>query len=131
MHYLAKLTKLSNTQKYAKNTVIISENSNAPYSLYVILKGEVQVYKNHSLANAYLIATLGPGDFFGEMSLYLMQQRTATVVTTTETIVIELDQSNAQKFLRDHPEFTHNMIRTLCSRIDDLNQRLSHKFNRL
>lgn len=131
MHFLLDLNKLSTTQKYAKNTVIISENANAPYSMYVILKGEVNVYKNYGQDNSFMINTLGPGDFFGEMSLYLMQQRTATVVAAIETTVIELDQPSAHKFLRDHPDFTHNMIKTLCSRIVDLNQRVSMKFNRL
>ena len=124
MEYIQKLLQLSTSKKYKKGSVIISEGSGAPYCMYIILTGGVSVYKNHNEPEEVLLTTLKPGDFFGEMSLYLKQPRTATVFATKETIAVEIDEKNVESILHEYPDFTRHIINTLCLRISDLNERL-------
>ena len=130
MEYLQKLSTLSTTKRYSSGSFIITENEGPPYSMYIILAGSVKVLKNHGDYNETVMATLQAGDFFGEMSLYLGQPRAATVLTQEETTVLEIDETNAKIILREYPELTENVMRSLCMRIADLNHRLAIKFNK-
>jgi CRP-like cAMP-binding protein len=49
-----------------------------PHEFFLILEGEVEVTHDEQT-----LATLGPGDFFGEIAILEDMRRTATVVTTT------------------------------------------------
>ena len=49
-----------------------------PHEFFLILEGEVEVTHD-----GQTLATLGPGDFFGEIAILEDMRRTATVVTTT------------------------------------------------
>ena len=49
-----------------------------PHEFFVIVDGEVEV-----LHEEQRLATLGPGDFFGEIALIEHGRRTASVVTTS------------------------------------------------
>jgi CRP-like cAMP-binding protein len=49
-----------------------------PHEFFLILEGEVEVVHDRQT-----LATLGPGDFFGEIAILEDMRRTATVVTTT------------------------------------------------
>ena len=131
MDYLQTLTELSPPKAVVRGSIIITENTGGPYSMYVITKGSVNVYKNYGDYNEVMVATLRSGDFFGEMSFYLGQPRAATVVAAEDSQILEIDESNAQAVLKGCPTFTEIVIRSLCTRIADLNQRLSAKYNRL
>lgn len=59
-------------------------------SMFIVLSGQLAVTK---LANSGLVvrmAGLAPGDFFGEMTLIEMQNRSATVVAESRTVLYEL-----------------------------------------
>ena len=121
---LEQLKNMSTTQTYPKNTVIISEGGGMPYSMYIVLQGNVRVIKNYSKFDQIVVANLGPGDFFGEMSLFLLKPRTATVVTAQESILLEINQNNVYDLIRESPQLLFSISRTLCSRIDELNDRV-------
>ncbi|MCL2350571.1 MAG: cyclic nucleotide-binding domain-containing protein [Defluviitaleaceae bacterium] len=115
---LTELRALSTAVTYPRGTVIIEENTTEPYSMYIVLKGKVRVFKNFRWIRETLLATLGPGAFFGEMSLFLKKPRSATVVTMEETIVLELTHENVLEILKSHPELSVSIMETLCGRMD-------------
>jgi len=121
---LSQLQNMSTTQKYPKNTVIINEGEDMPYSMYIVLQGSVRVVKNYGKFDQIVVANLSPGDFFGEMSLFLLKPRTATVVTAQESVVLEINQTNVYDLIRESPQLLFSILRTLCSRIDELNDRV-------
>ncbi len=47
--------------------------------MYVVLRGEMEVLKKSKRATEARVALLGPGDWFGEMSIVDIQPRSATV----------------------------------------------------
>src|SRR6185312_5376231 len=59
-------------------------------SMYIIHSGELMVSKAGESGRAIRMTGLGPGDFFGEMTLIEMQNRSATVVAETDTVLYEL-----------------------------------------
>lgn len=115
---LQLLKNMTGTQKYEKDAVIVREGD-AGDEMYIILKGQAGVYKNYKQPNEIQAAALGPGDFFGEMELFLgKQQRTATVVARDEVMALGVSLKNVFEFLRRQPEITFSLIATLCARLD-------------
>jgi len=53
---------------YPKGIEIIKENTEGK-AFYIIYKGRVKIWRKAGLLKKVHIAELGPGDFFGEMSL--------------------------------------------------------------
>jgi glucose-6-phosphate 1-dehydrogenase len=69
--------------------------------MYFICRGEVEVQDDSGAP----VATLGPGDFFGELSLLLSQPRNASVRAVSPCNLFVLKQADFQKVLKDHPDF--------------------------
>jgi CRP-like cAMP-binding protein len=79
-----KLLEKMECQRYGRGEVIIREGESAS-DFYHILRGECQVLKENRP-----LARLHDGDFFGEISLVTGEKTTATVVTTTESEIIQI-----------------------------------------
>lgn len=73
-------------------------------SLFVVLRGKVEVFVGSDGGAEAKIAELGPGDSFGEMSLMTGEPRSATVRAAGDVAVIEIEKSALEPMLRDHPE---------------------------
>ena len=126
---LEQLKDLSTAKKFSKNTVIIREKAKEPYSMYIILQGSVRIVKNYGAVDQVLITKLGPGDFFGEMSLFLLKPRAATVITSDEeTVVLEINQNNAYNIIETNSEMLYKILKTLCERIDYLNGKVPPRY---
>ena len=68
------------------------------YSFFVIREGEVVV-----TAHGEPVASLGPGEFFGEMALLGPGRRTATVTTTTPARVLVLFGNDFVRLTASYP----------------------------
>lgn len=71
-------------------------------SVYFILEGEVGVRSD--AANPEVLARFGAGRFFGELALLSGQRRTATVVATAPSLLLEIDRNTMIRLLRSVPE---------------------------
>ncbi len=69
------------------------------YKFFVVLDGEVEVQRDFQH-----VATLGPGDFFGEMGVLAGGRRNARVVATTRCRVGWMTGWAFDAMLREHPE---------------------------
>jgi CRP-like cAMP-binding protein len=67
---------------------------------------------------------LEKGDFFGEMSMFMKKPRTATVVTSEETVILEITQGNVYELIKQNPQMFYDILKTLCYRLDELNDRV-------
>ena len=91
------------------------------HSMYFVHSGELVVSKHGELGRAIRMARLGPGDFFGEMTLIEMQNRSATVVAESPTVLYELTAGNLHKFYKAdvyaYAMVMQNINRELCRRL--------------
>ena len=74
--------------------------------LYLISRGEVEVLND----SGNVVATLGEGDFFGEISLLTSAPRNATVRAKSFCDFFVLDKSDFTRVLRDRPQFLKSMM---------------------
>ncbi len=78
------------------------------------MSGNVEIF---SEKNNQLIATLGEGEFFGEISLLTGTPRTATVRSlTADTLLFVVDRQQLQKLLSEHRELGEQIALKLSER---------------
>lgn len=94
-------------------------------SLYVIISGKVKLARTSADGRESLLAVLGPGEMFGELSLFDPGPRLSTghVVSTTE--LVSLGNDALRVFLADHPEVAMQMLAGLAHRLRRTNEGLS------
>jgi hypothetical protein len=89
----ARLTEVT----VAPGTAIVTEGE-VGHHFYVIEDGEAEVSRD-----GHLVATLGRGDYFGEIALLRHVPRTATVVAKTPTTLLSLEREGFLEELTGHP----------------------------
>ena len=98
-------------------------------SLYIVQSGELVVSKLGQSGCVIRMACLGPGDFFGEMTLINMQNRSATVVAESPTVLYELTARNLytcyKADIRAYVIVLQNINRELCRRLRRADNRIA------
>lgn len=79
---------------------------------FIILQGTAQVVDG----GGRVVATLGAGDFFGEVAALDDGPRTATVRAVEQTRCLGLPNRTLRRFLLDHPLFTVNVMHQVVRR---------------
>jgi CRP/FNR family transcriptional regulator, cyclic AMP receptor protein len=88
------------------------------HQYFVILDGKAKVTRH-----GRRIATLGPGDAFGELSLLSRAPRNATVEAETDMEVVVLGQREFAGLIDDVPGFARKLLSALANRLRDSDAR--------
>jgi small-conductance mechanosensitive channel/CRP-like cAMP-binding protein len=104
---------------YAKGEVLTRQGSEA-HHLYLVTKGRVSVRSKQGMAERE-IAQMGPGEFFGEMSLLTGQPRSATIVALTEVECYRLPADAFRKLLERRDDLAAKIASQLAERRVALN----------
>jgi len=114
-------------EKAPQWTVIVKQGDPGD-SMYLILQGELRVRMSVA-GKETILATLGPGEFFGDISLFDHGPRSADVVANTESLVLKISSKAVEELSKTAPElatpFLRNIGQTLSARIRADNKRLS------
>jgi small-conductance mechanosensitive channel/CRP-like cAMP-binding protein len=85
-------------------------------SFYIIKSGKVNVVVEKSSSESAVVATLGPGNFFGEMSLLTGAVRTASIHVMEDAEFIVVDKENFRSTLANNPSIAESMSHILSER---------------
>jgi CRP-like cAMP-binding protein len=98
-------------------------------SMFIVHSGELVVSKVGDTGHVIRIARLQPGDFFGEMTLIEMQNRSATVVAESPTVLYELTAHELYRYykadIRAYVMVMQNINRELCRRLRRADDRIT------
>jgi CRP-like cAMP-binding protein len=98
-------------------------------SMYVVHSGELLVCKAGESGRTVRMSRLGPGDFFGEMTLIAMQPRSATVRVETDAVIYELTAMNLHDYYKADVQayvmVLGNINRELCRRLLKADERIA------
>ncbi|MCL2217316.1 MAG: methyl-accepting chemotaxis protein [Defluviitaleaceae bacterium] len=107
-------------KSYDNGEIILSEGDADTSSMYLVSSGSVDVYKAYGKANEVLLSTLSSGALFGEMSLFLKEPRTATVIARGPVTLTEVNESDMYNLMKNNPEFAYSIAKTLCARLKNM-----------
>jgi CRP/FNR family transcriptional regulator len=113
-------------RSYQDSEVIFEEGSSGS-EMYLIHSGSVVLSAKQDDGEPITLATLQPGDFFGEMALVDNSPRSASAMAAEETQLIVLDRTRFLFTVRQQPHFALSIMHVLCQRLRELDRRLSSK----
>jgi CRP-like cAMP-binding protein len=93
--------------------------------LYVIVEGKIKLGRASGDGRENLLAILGPGEMFGELSLFDPGPRTATAVSVSDSRLIGLGHEALQPWLLRHPEVAQQLLKALAQRLRRTNEALA------
>ncbi len=98
-----KLLQMFVPQEFSVGAMVLEEGGPGD-SLYLIKKGEVEVFTRDLKGKVLSLARLREGDFFGEISLITGRPRTASVIVRQPVELLQLSKADFDRLLQVHPE---------------------------
>lgn len=90
--------------------------------LYIVTDGKVKLGRTSSDGRENLLAILGPGQMFGELSLFDPGPRSATVTAVTETTFLSLSHDDLLRWLEGRPGVALGLLSQLAGRLRKTNE---------
>jgi len=111
---LMGLAQRVRTAVYGRGQAIVREGDEGT-DLFLVERGQVAVTVDAG-GKAQEVARLGPGEFFGEMSLMTGEARTASVIAATDLVCYRMDKPAFQVVLREMPALADQIAEILVMR---------------
>jgi len=99
-------------------------------SIYIVLAGRVKVFARDHYGRAHELAILGVSDFFGEMSFFTGELRSANVATMVTSWLMELSVVSLRKLIEEHPPVKKVLIKYYRDRVGDTQKKITGKERR-
>lgn len=106
----------SSLQRYERKERIVKQGSFTE-TMYFVMLGSAHVIMEDSLRRQAIVATLNPGDYFGEMSLIDHEPHVASVIATKPTEILAVENSVFSQFLPSRQSVAAHLMRTLVRRL--------------
>lgn len=90
--------------------------------VYFVLNGTIKIHIEQAGGEDVILAILGRGDTVGEMSLIDSAGRSASVLTLEDTTLLWMEGAVFQQALREIPELSFNLVKTLTARVRLVNE---------
>jgi CRP/FNR family cyclic AMP-dependent transcriptional regulator len=108
---LAEVAKLADEIDFGPGKELTREGASAR-EFFVLIEGEAEVRRK-----GRKVATMGPGDFFGEIALIAHSPRTATVTTTTNVELLVITAQSFRTLLDHQPPIAAKVLAALAERL--------------
>ncbi len=109
-------------KEFPKGTVLCREGDPGD-EMFVLQAGKVTISKRVGEIEKVL-TTLGPGEFFGEMSILNNKPRSATATCAEDSKVLVIDAKTFEAMIRGNAEIAIRMIKKLADRLQETNEQI-------
>ncbi len=111
-------------RRYFATGQIIIEKGSVGNRAFLIEKGRVEVFMYDKKGRHVKIAEIGAGSIIGEMALLDKGERSASVRTLEDTILVGVTERDMQESIGDPDGIFAQMMRLLVERLKDTNAKL-------
>ena len=98
---------------------VVTRQGAVAHWLYLVISGDARICDD-SGGERRAIASLGPGDVFGERGMLTGEPRSATVIATSDLECYRLDKAGFEGVMRARPDIAEEMSRILTQRVAEL-----------
>jgi CRP/FNR family transcriptional regulator, cyclic AMP receptor protein len=123
---LERISRVSVARSFPSGVRVFHEGDHSD-ACYLVRKGDLRVTREHPDGRAITLATLGPGDIFGELAMLDGEARSASVETLTDSELLALPAADVRRLLADHPDISVKLIAALTQRLRETNERVARQ----
>jgi CRP/FNR family transcriptional regulator, cyclic AMP receptor protein len=110
------LTRQMSEVKLSRGEHLFMEGDDGD-ALYVVLDGKIKLTRAAADGRENLLSVIGPGEMFGELSLFDPRPRTSSASAVTDALLASLKHEGLLPWLRERPEVSLHMLRQLAQRL--------------
>src|SRR6476646_7988381 len=123
---LERFSQVAVPRTFPAGTRVFHEGDDSD-ACYIVSEGSFRVTREHSDGRAITLATLGPGEIFGELAMLDGDQRSASAEALSDGELLALPAGDVRSLLARHPEIALKLVAGLVRRLRAANVRLSRQ----
>lgn len=133
---LKKLNEVCSIKKYSKDSIVIAEGEVGD-DMYIVFEGSVEIRKKTRSGDEYTVVELTAEHnvFFGELAIVSEGERSATVVTKSDSTFLVISKNDFEVFCEEHPtiglHITKEILKTVAARLRKTNDDMLTIFDAL
>jgi CRP-like cAMP-binding protein len=95
-------------------------------SVYLLKKGKVKISKTSSDGREVILAILGPGEVFGELSVTGQEKREEIAEVTEDAVICKVDLPDFEKMMEHNPKFNLQVTKLIGFKLKKIQNRLEN-----
>jgi CRP/FNR family cyclic AMP-dependent transcriptional regulator len=123
---LRGITDVAIPRSFPKGVRVFHEGDRSD-ACYIVRAGDLRVTREHPDGRAIALATLGPGDIFGELAMLDGEARSASVESLSDCELLALPAADVRRLLAQAPETTVKLVVALTRRLREANERIARQ----
>jgi CRP-like cAMP-binding protein len=123
---LERFSQVAVPRSFPAATRVFHEGDSSD-ACYIVSEGSFRVTREHSDGRAITLATLGPGEIFGELAMLDGDKRSASAESITDGTLLALPATDVRGLLARNPEIALKLVAGLVRRLRAANMRLSRQ----
>jgi CRP/FNR family cyclic AMP-dependent transcriptional regulator len=123
---LERFSHVAVPRSFPAGTRVFHEGDSSD-ACYIVKSGSFRVTREHSDGRAITLATLGPGEIFGELAMLDGDKRSASAEALTDGELLALPAGDVRALLARHPEIALKLVAGLVRRLRAANVRISRQ----
>lgn len=123
---LERIAAVAIPRSFPKGVRVFHEGDHSD-ACYIVREGDLRVTREHSDGRAIALATLGPGDFFGELAMIDGGTRSASVETLSDAQLLALPGSDVRRVIAEHGDIAAKLIVAMARRLRETNERVARQ----
>jgi CRP/FNR family cyclic AMP-dependent transcriptional regulator len=118
------LARSASRRRYRRGDIIFQKDDPG-HSLFIVARGSVRIYVPSTQGADLTLAVLGPGHFFGDLSLLDGRPRSASAAALGDTNVVILERSDFVAVIRTRPAAVMSVLAVVVRRLRDTDEMAS------
>jgi uncharacterized membrane protein len=106
---------------------LIFQHGDEATTMFIVAEGHVNIHLPGEQSRRISLKDLAQGEYFGELSLFDHQPRSASALATTPVVLLELTAETLSAYLAQHPSAALPILRTMTERLRETNTLLSKR----
>jgi len=96
-------------------------------AMFIVAEGHVNIHLAGEESRRISLKDLARGEYFGELSLFDHQPRSASALATTDVVLLELTAETLSSYLERRPGAALSILRTMTERLRETNTLLTER----
>lgn len=115
-HDLERIVAVTHQRSYRKDSVILIEEE-VGHTMFIVMGGLVKISRISEDGKEVILAVMGKGDFFGELSLLDGQARSANVTVLKDSEMLLIHRDDFLPLLKEFPQIAIELLKVLAGRL--------------